>query len=111
MEYRYTPQRFESGEQIDFPRFLNTNNNWNTLGSFWYDDVTYVRLKTLELSYTFTKSNQFIQRLGMESLRVFTNGYNLWTYSTIDIMDPETTDGRLKYPRSKVFNIGFQLQF
>lgn len=111
LEYRYTPERYELGERIDFPRFLNTNNNWVTMGNFWYDDVTYLRLKTLEISYTFTKSNPFIKRLGMESFRVFASGYNLLTYSTIDVMDPETTDGKLNYPRSRVLNLGFQLQF
>ncbi len=111
IEYRYTPERYESGERIDFPRFLNTNNNWTTMGSYWYEDVTYVRLKNLELSYTFDKTSRFVDRIGMESVRLFASGYNLFTFSTIDVMDPETTDGVMKYPRSRVMNLGVQIQF
>jgi TonB-linked SusC/RagA family outer membrane protein len=111
MEYRYTPERYEAGERIDFPRYLNTNDNWTTMGSYWYDDVTYVRLKNLELSYTFEKSSRFVSRIGMESLRLFASGFNLFTFSTIGVMDPETTNGVMKYPRSRVMNLGVQIQF
>jgi TonB-linked SusC/RagA family outer membrane protein len=111
VEYRYTAERFAAGERIEFPRLTADNNNWKYAGSYWLRDASYLRLKNVELGYTFDESNHFVESLGLESFRVYANGMNLLTFSQIDYLDPETSNGVLTYPRSRVFNLGVQVQF
>ena len=108
---RYTPERYEEGADVEFPRLVATNNNWALNGSYWYQDATYLRLKNVEVSYTFDSSRNFINNLGLDNIRLFANGMDLLTFSGIDYLDPETTNGQLRYPRSKVINLGIQAQF
>nr|WP_319509509.1 TonB-dependent receptor [uncultured Draconibacterium sp.] len=111
VEYRYTDERYAAGEKIEFPRLTSDNDNWKYSGSYWLRDATYLRLKNVELGYTFDQSDRFVKTLGLESFRLFANGMNLLTFSSIKYLDPETTNGVLRYPRSRVFNLGVQVQF
>ena len=108
---RYTPGRYEAGESIDYPRLIKTNDNWQFNGNFWTQDATYLRLKNLQLAYTFDSSIDLIQRLGMDNIQFYVSGHNLLTFTKLETIDPETTDGQLQYPRSRVFNIGVKAQF
>ncbi|MGQ1784895.1 MULTISPECIES: SusC/RagA family TonB-linked outer membrane protein [unclassified Saccharicrinis] len=108
---RYTPERYAAGEKIEFPRLLASNDNWKYVGSYWMRNASYIRLKNTEIAYTFDKTDKFIEKLGLDNVRVFANGYNLLTISDIKYIDPETTNGVLRYPRSRVINLGVQVQF
>lgn len=108
---RYTPERYNSGETIKYPRLLDTNDNWKYPGSFWIKDASYVRLKNLEVGYTFDSSKTIVKKLGIDNFRIYTNGMDLYTISRIKNLDPETTNGVLRYPRSRVINLGISVQF
>ncbi len=71
---------------------VRSPNNYTWRSSFWMKDATYVRLKNLELGYTIL--TRFAQRAGMESIRVFTSGQNLWTWTPHikEKIDPEAGD-------------------
>jgi TonB-linked SusC/RagA family outer membrane protein len=108
---RYTPERYDAGETILYPRLLNTNDNWKYTGSFWIQDATYLRLKNIVLGYTFDSSRQFVRRIGIDNFMVYASGMDLFTLSRIKTIDPETTNGVLRYPRSMVVNLGISVQF
>jgi TonB-linked SusC/RagA family outer membrane protein len=84
-------------------------------------DASFVRLKTAELGYTVPK--RWIQKLSIEGLRVYVNGYNLWTLTGLKNYDPEhpgTTvndddwnngQGGYYYPNNKTYNIGVSVTF
>lgn len=108
---RYTPERYAAGESIRYPRLLNTNDNWKYSGSYWIKDATYLRLKNVEVGYTFNSDVRILKDVGIKSFRIFANGMDLFTISQIKNIDPETTNGVLRYPRSKVFNLGISAQF
>lgn len=108
---RYTPEKYAAGESIKYPRLLSTNDNWKYAGTYWIKDATYLRLKNVEVGYTFGSDMDVIKDLGLSSFRIFANGMDLLTFSKIKNIDPETTNGVLRYPRSKVFNIGISAQF
>lgn len=74
-------------------------------------DVTYVRLKSIELGYTLPAS--VVRRLGIQNVRVFTNGYNLLTVTNVKHVDPEhpsSSNGYL-YPLNKTFSLGVDIKF
>lgn len=100
--------------QARYPRVSDTpyqsNNNTKT-SSFWQRDASYIRLKNLEFGYTFPK--HWMDRLGIQALRIYVSGVNLWTHAKdLHLFDPElgTTDGR-KYPPTKVYNVGLNINF
>ena len=78
-------------------------------------NASYLRLKTIEIGYTFKQ--KFLKDMGLGDLRVYVNGNNLFTIcnSFVKPFDPEKIEGNysagLNYPLSKIFNVGFTLNF
>lgn len=86
--------------------------NYGIESSFWYNDCTYLRLKNLEVGYTLPK--KWTQPVGINSLRVYANGYNLLTLqsSGSDYIDPENPGGEInRYPIMRNFNFGVNINF
>ncbi len=94
-----------------YPATINDgapNNKLNS--SFWLLDATYLRLKSLSLSYNL--ATEFFKRNGIEGLAVSLSGQNLITLSSLGPIDPETPSGRLSYyPQQKTYNIGINITF
>ncbi|MCE5345332.1 MAG: TonB-dependent receptor [Bacteroidales bacterium] len=94
-----------------YPATINDgapNNKLNS--SFWLKDATYVRLKSLNISYSI--ENEFLKTHGFQNLIVSLSGQNLLTFSGLGPIDPETPSGRLSYyPQQKTYNIGINLTF
>ena len=67
---RWTQERYERGEAINFPRLSmspsrDTDNNYQD-SNFWIRNADYLRLKNVEIGYTFRKGQ--LKALGLESL-------------------------------------------
>ncbi|MDX9881584.1 MAG: TonB-dependent receptor [Prolixibacteraceae bacterium] len=92
-----------------FPRFGNETNN-NKISTRWIKDASYLRLKNIELGYTFPKT--LTNKIGVEKIRIYFSGNNLLTFSKIKDFDPEkiSSDERSSiYPQCKVYSIGFNI--
>lgn len=77
----------KEGDDTDIPRALY-NTGLNYLGSDRFvEDNSYLRLKTLSLSYNLP--TDFCRRLGVNNLNVFVTGYNLFTWTNYTGQDPE----------------------
>ncbi|MFC0878486.1 SusC/RagA family TonB-linked outer membrane protein [Saccharicrinis sp. FJH2] len=75
------------GDITDVPRPLY-NKGYNWLGSSRFvEDGSYMRLKTISLSYDF--SSVLLKKLHLRSLRVYATGYNLFTLTNYSGQDPE----------------------
>lgn len=72
---------------------------------------SYVRLKSAELGYTFPQ--KWIEKSGIKSLRLYVNGYNLFTIKGVPF-DPEHSGndsyGNL-YPLNRTFSVGVNVKF
>ena len=76
-----------------FPRLtLGTTGHGGDNGlssSFWWRNGTYVRLKTAQIGYTLPQT--FTRRFGVEALRIFVEGNNLFTLDGLpEGIDPES---------------------
>lgn len=110
----------ENGWQGTFPRMTLTGKSWNQMNStIWLMDASYLRLKTVELSYTFDQQSMpWLKKAGMSAAKLYFNAYNAFTLfsqlTQYDI-DPEgrTGDGDyvFSYPNNRIFNIGINLNF
>jgi hypothetical protein len=103
---KYPSTRTKSG--------TTTSAEWNYQPTdYWLKDATYLRLKSIQLGYTFPSS--IIGKQGfIKSLRVFSNGFNLFTWSGLnDLVDPEHNNVNygFNYPITKSYNFGANLTF
>lgn len=92
--------------------FVNTSANMH--------NASYLRLKSLEVGYTFP--NKMLSRSGIKSVRLFANGYNVFTITGLKYIDPEkpsgsstfitsTTQYDYAYPVDRILSFGVNLKF
>ncbi|MHC8947383.1 SusC/RagA family TonB-linked outer membrane protein [Sphingobacterium hungaricum] len=106
----WTEERYQNGEEITYPALSTQNNTNHTANDFFVMNRSFVRLKNIELAYTF--SENYLQSIGLKSLRVYVGAQNLytWTKFAMSHHDPEYNDA-LGYPISKMYNFGLNLSF
>ncbi|MCS4226959.1 TonB-dependent receptor [Sphingobacterium sp. BIGb0165] len=89
-----------------------------TPSSYWLFSASYFRLKDLTFGYSL--SPEFAQRLKLSSLRIYFNGSNLFTKKDAPVFDPEGFSGNADdasrrgisantYPSAKIYSIGLNL--
>ncbi|MBB2149456.1 SusC/RagA family TonB-linked outer membrane protein [Pedobacter gandavensis] len=109
----------ELGNNAKFP-LLGTNSTISranvSLSDFWLVNAKYLRLKSMEIGYQLPKS--WVTPIGFKGIRVYTNGYNLITWTNVDKFyqaDPESTNtsgsinttGAISaYPNQRIYNFG-----
>ncbi|MBR5403838.1 MAG: TonB-dependent receptor [Bacteroidales bacterium] len=100
-------------EDGSLPRFTNTNWSYNAANStLWVKDASYIRLKSASFGYTFSR-NKFFDKLGIRSVGLMFTGYNLLTFSKMDLQDPEanSSSSNGEYPLVKTFNLALNINF
>lgn len=109
VDERWTP---ETEETATLPRFSERTANHNTqTSSIWIRNGNYLRLKTLQLGYTFT-DRELLKKIGISQLTLTLSGYNLLTFTDFDILDPESRPGwGSTYPVSRIYNLGLNITF
>jgi len=91
---------------ILIPRWYSTVSGYSNGTQYLYDG-SYVRLKNVELAYTFT--NGWIKKLCLSYMKLYLNGNNLWVWSRMPD-DRESNfsggSGSGAYPTMRRFNFG-----
>ncbi|MCD2421832.1 TonB-dependent receptor [Niabella pedocola] len=96
-----------------YPRAFNdnsTNAYYYNNSNFWLMNAAFLRLKTLELSYSIP--SQVYNRLGLSSVRVYAAGYNLLSFDHLKKygVDPETNNTTgVNYPQSRIVRFGVNI--
>lgn len=87
-----------------------TSSNNYQISTLYLHNASYLKLKTAELGYNFQPN--VINKLKIESLRLFLNGNNLLCFDGIKIVDPESDHlGSSSYPTQRGVTIGLQVGF
>ncbi|MBO9154448.1 SusC/RagA family TonB-linked outer membrane protein [Chitinophaga sp. GCM10012297] len=94
-----------------YPRPTIDYSNNNSRGStFWMRDGAYLRLKSVNLGYSFG-TLPWMRKRGMK-LRVYAAGANLLTWSPFKEFDPELGDGTGRsYPQQRNLSLGLNFSF
>lgn len=85
----------------------------NTMSSFWLTKGDYLRLKNIEIGYTFKKKT-WLEKVGVQSLRLYLAGTNLLTFTSLDDYDPEKQSGDTRndvHPNTKTYSFGINVKF
>jgi len=86
----------------------STNNTAQT--TFWLYDMSYLRLKNVQLGYTFPKP--MFKKLGVANFRIAVLAENLLTISSFPGLDPEKAGNNNNlYPLNKSYSAAVQLSF
>ena len=109
--YRWTEERWQNGETIKYPRLSSPTNKHNQCtNTFYLKKGDYLRLKSIEIGYTFNKRQ--LRFIGLNSIRIYVGGNNLLTFSEIKNFDPEMGDETgYFYPQMKMWNFGININF
>ena len=95
-----------------YPRMVlcenNAGHNNYRASSYWMRDVSYLRLKNLEIGYSLPQG--VLNTLHLENFRVYLQGTNVLTWSSFKLWDPEmgSSDGEA-YPITRSFTAGIQI--
>jgi TonB-dependent starch-binding outer membrane protein SusC len=107
---RWTPQ---TASIAKWPRLAISDRGNNDANSdFWLRSGDYLKLKTLEIGFSLPQA--IIDRLHIQRARFYIGGYNLLTFSKLDIdVDPEMPYAGFgsSYPSLKTYTIGLNVQF
>ncbi len=92
--------------EIATPRWMS---NMYSNGTTFLRDASYIRLKTIELSYTWQKLN--VGNFTFSNVKLYFNGNNIWTWSRLP--DDRETNGSWSagggaYPLAKRFTFGIK---
>lgn len=80
----------QPGDITDTPRpdGIN-NNNYKDGGGRWLENGSFLRLRSLTAGYTFSK--KISRKVGLENLRIYAIGTNLFTVTKYTGLDPESS--------------------
>ncbi len=93
-----------------WPRLSGSGNNQGGNGesTFWLDDLSYLRVKNLQIGYNLP--SRLLQRIHVESFRVFGSAENLFTFTKFRGLDPEGQGNKSDtYPINKSFSFGVNI--
>lgn len=98
-------------QNVTFPRLHTGSFANNELESTWYyRSGDYLRLKNVELGYTFDK--KLVQKWKMQNLRVYVQGANVCLlYDKVKFWDPEVGNSGSRYPINATWTVGLDVTF
>jgi TonB-linked SusC/RagA family outer membrane protein len=105
----------KDGDQTKYPTlFRNTVDNWHIANSTFVENASFVRLKNIQLSYTFPQA--MIKKLKLKMLRIYGVVDNVAVKSWSSVPDPEAVEANgystgNGYPIPKKWTIGLDVTF
>lgn len=97
-----------------YPTALDGNSSHSnyTASTFWMRNVRYLKLRNLELGYTFPQ--KWTKKLSIQNLRIYTLMQNLFSIDNVHDrgIDPEICQSAgFAYPTNRVINFGLNVTF
>jgi TonB-linked SusC/RagA family outer membrane protein len=84
--------------------------------TYWVQDVTYLRLKSLELAYSLPLT--WANRVKARQVRLYANAFNVHTWKSKNLasdpehrLDGDGADGGYRYPLMANYNLGLNITF
>jgi TonB-linked SusC/RagA family outer membrane protein len=116
LEYDYNHRWTVENPSSVYPRLSNRGDQYYSPNgaygnnTYWLRKTDYLRLKNFELGYNLPAS--IGSKAGINNMRFYVNGLNLFTFDETDVFDPEATrsDGQY-YPQARVINVGVSVTF
>ncbi|PTQ99956.1 TonB-linked SusC/RagA family outer membrane protein [Mucilaginibacter yixingensis] len=102
------------GTSNDFPRLVasdapDLNHNFTYNSKFYLESGTYLRLKNIQLGYTFNQ--KWMKKAALQHARLYVSAQNLVTFTRYTGYDPDISGSidRGFYPQARMFMVGLSL--
>ena len=107
----WTPQNHSTTLPLIYITGTGTvSSNLSTVSTYYLKDASFLRLKNLQLGYTFPKP--LFKRLGVTNFRIAGTAENLLTISSYRGLDPEKAGNNNNiYPIIRSYSLAVQLGF
>ncbi|MCF0052489.1 TonB-dependent receptor [Dyadobacter sp. LJ53] len=93
--------------------YIDSNKASAEPSDFWLEDASYIRLRSLDISYDFMPNKLSV--LGLSGLTIYLSGQNMFTLTKFTGFDPERSGdggrGGVRYPQNKVYSLGLKVRF
>ena len=112
---RWTPATAETATWPSLQPAVGGNFMSYSTNDFLLTDASYVKIRNAQFSYQLPEN--FVKRIGVNSMRVYLSGENLHTWTKMLYIDPENFQRRAPqastnvYPTSRIFNLGINVEF
>ncbi|WP_154648035.1 SusC/RagA family TonB-linked outer membrane protein [Pedobacter arcticus] len=85
------------------------NANNDRASTFWVRNGSFLRLKNMEVGYNLPKT--FLNKMKLQTARLYVMGYNLAVWDSINYWDPEVGNGNggSIYPLPRTFTFGLEV--
>ncbi|WP_345947613.1 SusC/RagA family TonB-linked outer membrane protein [Mucilaginibacter sp. PAMB04274] len=104
---RWTPSNATNATYPRLSLAAQANNLNQRNSTFWIHSSAYLRLQNVDLGYTLPVS--FASKMKLSSIRVFANGFNLYSFDSLGHNDPENNNS--VFPLRRTFNAGLNVKF
>ena len=101
---QWTP---EKGSPNNVASLILANASFIKSSDYYLKDGSYLRLKNVEVGYTLPSA--FTKKIKLDKVRLYANGFNLYTWRKNDLYDPETVGNG--YLQTMVINGGININF
>jgi TonB-linked SusC/RagA family outer membrane protein len=103
---RWTPDHHDAS----YPKLTLVDNDYER-SDFWLQNTSYLRMKSLTLSYNIP--GKTLEKIKLKEMRVYFSGENLLTFTKVDDFDPETVDffRGWNYNNVKKITLGLNISF
>ncbi|MBC2846308.1 SusC/RagA family TonB-linked outer membrane protein [Winogradskyella flava] len=106
-----------TGTSNSTPSFANGSVSTNTFSDFYVEDASFLRLQNVQIGLTFGEKT--VSSLGVDKLRIYLSGNNLFTITDYSGYDPSASTGsplagtidKGFYPVAKSYLVGVNLNF
>jgi hypothetical protein len=106
---RWSPTKTDAeNAKATYPRFFVAQQNNQQNSSYWVDDASYLKMKTVVIGYTF--SNKLLNKSPFSMAKVYVSGQNVFSWDKVPGYDPETPlGGPSNYPQVASFVAGIKV--
>ncbi|MCD7899679.1 MAG: hypothetical protein LUH22_07345 [Bacteroides sp.] len=101
-----------TNQNVFYPRLYVGSHNTNNYqqSTWWQKDVSFIRLKQVNISYNVPK--RLLEKYFVKSASLYLMGTNLLTFSKFKLWDPElNTNNGVNYPNVSNYSIGVKFSF
>lgn len=110
-ENRWTPENPDPHAfypRLAYGQAANANNS--VTSSWWIKDISFIRLKSVDLGYFLPKGT--LHSIGLKSSQIYMQGVNLFYLSKFKLWDPElNTSNGAAYPNIRTVTLGIRANF
>jgi TonB-linked SusC/RagA family outer membrane protein len=103
------PDDPENNINAPLPRLRFASNGAYVANDFYLYNASYLKLKALQVGYSFPAG--LVKKAHLQNLRLFVTGENLLTITPFDGVDPELGNGLNIYPTSRILSAGINISF